>query len=331
MSYSILYDRVFIRSNCGISPCILSGDNNVWEGYGNRQRRSRSWGIYGNRLGISGDDLREYIKPYLKGYNEHWVSNGKWVTDAGLIRWIESGIKHTVTVEDLIQANPELGYGGIHCYVSVWSKSPGVTYHDTQKMELSAYIKTTEDLDTWINQVNKFIAERPAPEYACFPIIDFGTDKRLIKRFGLSLDSGGKALIKRGKMYFQEKTPGIYGGATYTFTADIRNATVMSYNEAQSLLKELSACSSKSRPTIVSAKVKANYDPHIVQFSNGRYLYKVSASKLYTCVNKSAAKVYPTYKTAEKAALNPKIQLICQKDGLTTTVIPQNSTTEESA
>lgn len=43
MSYSILYDRVFIRSNRGISPCILSGDNNVWEGYIFRMKHVLEW------------------------------------------------------------------------------------------------------------------------------------------------------------------------------------------------------------------------------------------------------------------------------------------------
>ena len=45
----------------------------------------------------------ERIKSYCDGgeYQEHFIQNGKWVDDKGLIRFIQNGIKNAKTIEEL--------------------------------------------------------------------------------------------------------------------------------------------------------------------------------------------------------------------------------------
>lgn len=101
MSYEILYDTQFIRSKSGITPAILSGSNNCtevnWTLSGRRyERGERGWWVLFNRVGVSEEDFMANIQKMTGGaYQEHWKSRGKWVDDAGLVRWAKtpSGVR----------------------------------------------------------------------------------------------------------------------------------------------------------------------------------------------------------------------------------------------
>ena len=90
MSYSICYQRQFIKSGLGITPCFETAESNVWCGAGRYQKRPRSWSIFLNQLAVSEDALMAEAKKYL-GSNEHWrTASGKWVDDAAFIRPLRS-------------------------------------------------------------------------------------------------------------------------------------------------------------------------------------------------------------------------------------------------
>ena len=48
MSYTIMYDRQFLKTSRGIIPLALYGDNNVTERVNGHERRERHWGVYAN-------------------------------------------------------------------------------------------------------------------------------------------------------------------------------------------------------------------------------------------------------------------------------------------
>ena len=62
MSYSIEYNRQFIKTENGYTPCWLVGDNNVTEGFGRNERRVRNWSVFMNLLDVSEDELVEKAK-----------------------------------------------------------------------------------------------------------------------------------------------------------------------------------------------------------------------------------------------------------------------------
>ena len=53
MSYTIEYNRQFIKSKNGYIPCWLHGDNNVTEGWGKNERRCRNWGVFMNWIDVT--------------------------------------------------------------------------------------------------------------------------------------------------------------------------------------------------------------------------------------------------------------------------------------
>lgn len=73
MSYTIEYDKIFLKSGAGYTPLWLAGDSNCYEGSGRNQRRVRDWSVFMSQLGVTEEKLMERIQPLLGGpYQEHW-------------------------------------------------------------------------------------------------------------------------------------------------------------------------------------------------------------------------------------------------------------------
>lgn len=146
MSYTIEYDRQFIKSNEGFTPVWLAGENNVTERYMGRERRVRDWSIFHNFLGMSNVDMIVALTPSLTGVNEHWMKNGKWVTDDKLINWIHSGCSNAATVEEITEANWK---HFVNCYITVWKK-------ELQECKLYIHVdfdKEHETVEQWAHRV----------------------------------------------------------------------------------------------------------------------------------------------------------------------------------
>ena len=71
MSYTIEYNRQFIKTKNGYIPCWLAGDNNVTTGYGKNERRVREWSVFMNWLDVTEDYMLEHIKDLYNSYDHH--------------------------------------------------------------------------------------------------------------------------------------------------------------------------------------------------------------------------------------------------------------------
>ena len=144
MSYYAEFDRVFIRSVCGYTPLWLLGDSSVTEGRGRSSRMYRRWSVFQSLIGVTEEELLAAVEK-LKGSSEHWKRGGKWVDDEGLVRWVKSGCKHAVVLEDLLKANER-------------SYLPCVLRDHNGRTVLSAQVHNTLELEDWIYQAKKAIA-----------------------------------------------------------------------------------------------------------------------------------------------------------------------------
>ena len=161
MSYTIEYDRQFIRSELGITPVWLSGDNNVTTGYGRRERRVRNWHVFMSLLACTKEELLAAVEPMKGGYQEHWKKGGRWVDDAGLTRWVENGCKAAASIEGIISQNC---LSWIRCSLLDYSDGGyGKTTHEEK-------ITTTEAFDAWIQEIKPLITTGKI-----YPIISFNS------------------------------------------------------------------------------------------------------------------------------------------------------------
>lgn len=173
MSYDICYDRCFIRSGMGITPMWLVGSNNCTESvYGLdgkwHERRERHWSPLCNLAGVSEAELMKKAQSYVPShYNQHFKRGGKWVDDAGWIRFVENGIKKAVTIEQIVSHKHN---NGIVCEVTVWLYDEAKGYHDKNWYELQTTVHSTEEFDAWLSKAKDRVSHPKEHEDIWFSI-----------------------------------------------------------------------------------------------------------------------------------------------------------------
>lgn len=296
MSYEIEYNRVFLKSQEGITPCVLMGSNNCYEPrYTSSRRgwrRDRSWGIFQNMIGVTEDDLLATVTPWLGGYQEHWKKNGKWVDDAGLIRWVKSGVRNATYLEPLLETNH---MNSIRCNAYTWNP------HDGRHDLLNRSCSTTSELDTWIQEVRKLTEEQKAKGVKVYPAIEWlPEDIRLPRK-----STPGKVIIKEKGRYLSGYTPN-----STSWTRNITDAIVIPYDEAEKLLRKTLLF---GRARMVDAARKEAPNNVVLRFANGSragcYIIRRTRSRIYMTRKVEEATHYADEKAA-RAAME-KIQPVC--------------------
>ncbi|MEG1926732.1 MAG: hypothetical protein RR415_13405 [Ruthenibacterium sp.] len=316
MSYLILYDRQFIRSTQGLTPAVMMGDNNVWTG-GRYQRRARDWSVIGNRLALSEEQLLALAESWTCGlYQEHWKQGGKWVDDAGLLRWMKNGIKNAATIEEIISVNR---FRSVECLLSVWAERK-------HKTELNVYVKSNEEFDSWVEQAGLRIAELKNGQgngNCVYPIIrftsEFSDDKMQHPKVMSTVNSPETVILKRGCNYLTEIVKDESKNVNSTsWERNVKNALEMSYNEAVLLMREFRGWS-LGAAQIVDASVKQlpyNAVIRMIDAQNrygsydGYFIRNITATRVTFSHAEDGAKHYRDKKAAEKALkrLLPKLQ-----------------------
>lgn len=300
MSYSILYNTIFLRSAEGITPCILSGCNNCYDA-GNR-RRDRSWSIFLNRLGTTEEEMLTAIEPWLGGYEEHWMRRNKWVDDAGLIRWVKNNARNAYSLESVLEANH---FTSVRCYIDVWGS--GYTHSE----EDEAICATTQELDIWIRKARKAIDERKASGRSVYPIISFPCEdmRRPQKE---TLPNAARVLLMHGSMYLKG-----YQTGSVTWTRSIKDALELTREEAGIILNTYSTCTGirqarlvnavrKTMPYNVVLRIKSgsNSGCYVVRRVRGRIRLTNSIQHAYHYADERTAaaalkKIQPAYPACE--------------------------------
>lgn len=179
MSYTICYDRRFIKSGLGITPMWLAGDSNCYEPRRtikgrSYERRDRSWQPLFNMAGVPAEELMEKVRSCTPSkYQEHFKYRGKWVDDKAFIAFVEKGIKNAVTIEELEKA---AGHSAFSAKLSVWKYNPEKGYSDMEKPEQVQRISTTAELDEWISLCKMRMESKQEGESIYFHI-DLYTDE----------------------------------------------------------------------------------------------------------------------------------------------------------
>lgn len=159
MSYEIVYNRQFLRVDDKVIPLALHGSNNCYEmTYNGRERRERYWSpLYcdSNRLPIfSEDELMEYVQSLCNGSTEHFVHNGRWVDDAGLLKFFRNGIKNAKTIEEL---QDEYYFSHLSVYLSVWNRG-------NNTVEGRSCVRSTKELKKFLSYAEDRINNREDTE-----------------------------------------------------------------------------------------------------------------------------------------------------------------------
>lgn len=167
MSYEIVYNKQFLKINGKIIPLTLHGSNNCYDVLPNgRQRREREWdAIYiggsNRQIAATESEIIKEIESCCDGgeYQEHFMQNGKWVDDKGLIRFFQNGIKNAKTIEELKE---EYFFKGMYGYFSIWKDMDNT-------IENRVEINSSNDLRKFLDDAQERIDKRTEKEgiYIC--------------------------------------------------------------------------------------------------------------------------------------------------------------------
>lgn len=304
MSYAILYNWQFIRSQEGLTPVILMGDNNltesVWMGNHWGERCVRDWSCLFNMIGVSDEEFMSAIQGMTgKTYQEHWKRSGKWVDDKALVNWAKNACKNAASIEEIKDENWNIS---IDALLSVWKE------HENSKM-LEKSIDSTAALDEWICEVKKMSAELRNTGHAVYPIIKFGRED-ITRHSARAKHTPKKVVIKSSYGYLVDYEESEYDNSISSshWRHVIKEAMVMDYDKAVELQKKFRYSRTKVR--LVSANAKdAPYDAVIravqrndkdglaahfyyvskVTGSATRFVSGISNAKRYRDMNSAAA------------------------------------------
>ena len=290
MSYDICHDRCFIKSGLGYTPMWLVGSNNCTEPVCGldgrwRERRERHWSPIDNLAGVSEADLMTMAWKYVRGTDYQFMRNGKWVDDAGWIRFVENGIKKAVTIEELLKATHR---NTMLCRLHVW-------VGDDSHFELETYVKSTAEYDEWLHKA-KALKESRTDKWGPWFTIDMGM-REPIKISPASQNLTGRVAAKYEGNYIVR-----FDERSITYSKRVNDAIIF-----DSLDEAKKACEGHGLPiqyvngdNVASRKewkwcIKVNTGVH-----QGEYIRQRTAKRLKLDYDTKYAKRFPTKAAAEK-------------------------------
>mgnify|MGYP003291303596 CR=1 FL=1 len=311
MSYTIEYNRQFIKTKNGYIPCWLAGDNNVTEGWGKHERRVREWGIFHNWLDVSEEYMLSEVKKMYNDYDQHWKKGSSWVTNEGLSRWIKNGCKQAGTIEEILEVNPYLR--GITCYISYWDAE------DNRKQELYSVISSNKGLEEWVNKAKQFIktSHNQGLKWV-FPVIDLEREdlKHPVSSQTEKIynDTDKFVLLRKGKYLCDVSERGS------SWTGDIKEAKVYTYGEIVDMKNRNSGTyigTTIAESRLVPAS-KVNSKRFVLKFADGsyagQYIGKSARGRISLSYRPEGAKIFASKKTAE-GAIEKQYSFVVKKYG----------------
>lgn len=248
MSYSIVYNRIVVRSDSGYTFLVLIGDNNVYDA--NNRRRSRDWSCLTH--GKNEQEILDYFQSCCGNkYQEHFMLHGKMIDDAALMRWAKSGIKNAHSVEEVVDATNV----ALHCYM-VYSADDSCELPDgiestasygVWRRTLDEYIKTTAEFDAWLHKAENMKEYLKRKNIDAYREIDVCTEKLSFPKNKNPIT--GKVLIKRGKYFIED----IHENG-YSCTGNVHAAKVFdTYEEACIAVDQLKKSNNRKQCMLLSA------------------------------------------------------------------------------
>lgn len=281
MSYTIAYGRVFFRSDKGITPCVLLGDNNEWDPVA--KRRPRDWSVLNHFLGEDESAIRSWLDKELEGPDRERLydpKKGAFMHNEGFRRWVENGLKKAVTLEEFCKANSRKAvacslwrYRGIHCESS----------H-------RAWCSTSTELDAWIEKVPPLVGD-------WHPVILLPENPRSVAPW----PEGKPFLLKAGDVYVQgvrHGTDGLINEVSYTRNVMeakkfVSDDELNGLNRFQRTHRKVSA-GKQEKPNNVVLRITDGVHA-------GRYVERRSGRRMRIASDPRYAQRFEDGKTAEKA------------------------------
>lgn len=252
MSYVIVYDRQVVKTPLGYSFMVLHGDSNVWEPLAKgRERRARSWNSWA--INMTAEEIRSYFKGWCGSeFQEHFRLYGhqEFVDDAGLMRWVENGLKAARTIEEFAQAHHSLrGY--------LWYSKDHKFYRGAEW-----HISTEDEYIGWVDAVKKEKAVLGQDGINATENLCFGYDTEPLRMPRKQKPATGKVVVRYGKSYYVGSTP-----SGHEACSDLTYAKVFSsWEEAENGSPEFFGRKNRTIHSLANIQKAEEKKRYVIQF-----------------------------------------------------------------
>lgn len=294
MSYYIEDDKKVIKTSRGYIFMCLGGDNNVtenkWVG-GKKQWaevRARSWCHLNHQiLEATEPEIMAFCTRIYDGNPEHQIfkKGGKWICFKDMPNYFRDGMRRAQSLEELIAANRGQTLDGSVVY-----------YPDTGSLslteELNECLRTTEELETWLDQAKALREKYLAEGKDCYIHLKFCGDKPLV--YGCP-EKTEQVVVKTTS----RKAPGYVRdyitGKSISFTNKLEEALV--FESAAEARAAIGNCWSNIKFVSLASQQKADKPkPFLLQFGAGKlggtYLSRTARNTVYGSLNQKGAKKF---------------------------------------
>jgi hypothetical protein len=237
MSYTIVYDKKFVKTAHGIIPIVLSGCSNLYRtNLKGKDVLCRSWGAFRNSgLPASAEEIMAEVHKSLPStYNQHFKYSSRWVDDKGLVSFFESGIRNALTLEEMTRKYIVFG---LSVDVLAHEVGTGKDYPPSRHV-FSKYCRTNDELDDALEHAIEAFAAQPEEARPYFEY-SFGKDERLKpfvrthRTYGAKEEMGYLILLENGCYFIRRSSRRMWS------VADAKNARVFrSQDEAVKYVHE---------------------------------------------------------------------------------------------
>lgn len=219
MGYTIVYDRMFLKTTRGIIPMLLAGSSNCTMFSGGKEILERSWFVPRREfIEQSGEAIMARVNDLIPDdeTDQVWKANGKWQSSHQVRQWYANGIKHAATLEELRSVNPT---ASVRCFLYRYDAESSCTNEC-----LHSFCSNTAQLEKWIDDATEEINTKGAKWEIH---MGFSTIKPLRKPQSAKGNDGPVVLRKNGTRGHYATDVKIVPGSwkSVTWTTDIDAAT----------------------------------------------------------------------------------------------------------
>lgn len=298
MGYTIIDSRTFIKTTRGIIPLALGGSNNCTEfvydkNSKRREVRERHWFIMmgRNALELPEEEFMAKINDtFAENDTECMVYGSKGLNGAQTRKWFARAVKDAASLEDILAANP--GVNDLNVTLMPYTSGEHLLWK---------YVKKTDELEVWLDEAREMLKDHENYYiFMSFSGTQRGERLRPVPKNTKAVD-GPVVLKHRGYGYVSgfEKCG---GSRTVHYVKEACDALLFTSSEDASeqlgdLLRRFNLEVKPATDKLMAPK------PYAVMFAkggfSGKYLEKISRSRMHITSFASSAQKFATFEDAQ--------------------------------
>lgn len=298
MGYTIIDSRTFIKTTRGIIPLALGGSNNCTEviydkNSKRREVRERHWFIMmgRNALELPEEEFMAKINDtFAENDTECMVYGSKWLNGAQTRKWFARAVKDAASLEAILAGNP--GVNDLNVTLMPYTSGEHLLWK---------YVRTTDELEVWLDEAREMLKDHE-DHYIFMSFSGTRRGERLRPAPKNTKAVDGPVVLKHRSYGYVSGFEKFGGSKTVHYVKEACDALL--FTSAEDASEQLGDLFQRFNLEVKPATDKLMAPkPYAVMFAkggfSGKYLEKISRSKMHITSFVSSAQKFATFEDAQ--------------------------------